>query len=76
MGLEVVWVVMFKVVWLFVVTNMGFYSLIWDLNFVFDFSENIGKFGLRFVFGYVWGSKIRVRVLFFCVWFLSIRKSC
>ena len=33
--LEVVWIVGSKVVWQFVVSDMGFCSLIWDLSFDF-----------------------------------------
>ena len=60
LGLKVVWVVGFKVVWLLVVSSLGFCSLIWDLSFVFGFSKNIRNSGLNFVFGCAWSLKIWV----------------
>ena len=37
--------------WLFVVSDLGFCSSIWDLSFEFGFLESIRKSMLSFVFG-------------------------
>ena len=59
--------------WLFVVSDLWFYSSIWDLSFVFGFLKSTRKFGLSFVFG---AEKSRFEfclcVIVECLWVLSL----